>query len=285
MESSQDIPVIHIRPSKGWIPLNLKEMWDNRELLYFFIWRNIKLRYKQTLLGVVWTILVPLANTFIFTLFFGKLAKLPTDGLPQPVFYMAGLVVWKYFSTALISTSNSLVGSSGLLTKVYLPRLLIPLSACITGLVDFVIALGALILLMFYFQVVPAATALLLPVLVLIALGTAFGVGLFFTALNVKYRDVEALVPFIVQLWMYGSVIVPFSMIPERFGPMRYLYGLNPMAGVVEGFRWCLMHHVPGATIQAPLTLIAIGVPVTIVMLLCGLYYFKRMENQFADIV
>jgi lipopolysaccharide transport system permease protein len=285
MESSQDIPVIHIRPSKGWIPLNLKEMWDNRELLYFFIWRNIKLRYKQTLLGVVWTILVPLANTFIFTLFFGKLAKLPTDGLPQPVFYMAGLVVWKYFSTALISTSNSLVGSSGLLTKVYLPRLLIPLSACITGLVDFAIALGALILLMFYFQVVPAATALLLPVLVLIALGTAFGVGLFFTALNVKYRDVEALVPFIVQLWMYGSVIVPFSMIPERFGPMRYLYGLNPMAGVVEGFRWCLMHHVPGATIQAPLTLIAIGVPVTIVMLLCGLYYFKRVENQFADIV
>lgn len=285
LESNQKIPITYIRSPKGWIPLNVKEMWEFRELLYFFIWRDIKVRYKQTLLGFAWTILVPLVNTLIFTLFFGKLAKLPTDGLPHPVFYMAGLVIWRYFSTAFILASNSLVGSAGLLTKVYLPRLFIPISPCITGLVDFTIAFGALILLMLYCQIMPAATILLLPFLILITMGTAFGAGLFFAALNVKYRDVGALAPFIAQLWMYGSVILPFSMIPDRFWIIRYLYSLNPMAGVVEGFRWCLMHNVPGATMQAPLGLITIGTLITIVMLLFGLYYFKHMEKMFADIV
>jgi lipopolysaccharide transport system permease protein len=285
MKQTQDIPIINISPIKGWVPLNIKELWDNRELLYFFVWRDIKVRYKQTFLGIAWTVIVPLANTIVFTLLFGKLAKLPTDGLPQPVFYMAGLVIWKYFSATLSSVSNSLTDNTALLTKIYFPRLLLPLSTCILGLLDFIIAFAALILLMLYCQTLPAATIVFIPFFVLIAVGTALGIGLFFAALNVKYRDVKSLVPFFIQLWMYCSVIVPFSMLPKDLGALRYLYGLNPMAGVIEGFRWSLMHHVPGATVQNPFLLIVIGLPVLIVMLIFGLYYFKRVENQFADIV
>ncbi len=285
MKQTQDIPIINISPIKGWVPLNIKELWDNRELLYFFVWRDIKVRYKQTFLGIAWTVIVPLANTIVFTLLFGKLAKLPTDGLPQPVFYMAGLVIWKYFSATLSSVSNSLTDNTALLTKIYFPRLLLPLSTCILGLLDFIIAFAALILLMLYCQTLPAATIVFIPFFVLIAVGTALGIGLFFAALNVKYRDVKSLVPFFIQLWMYCSVIVPFSMLPKDLGALRYLYGLNPMAGVIEGFRWSLMHHVPGATVQNPFLLIVIGLPVLIGMLIFGLYYFKRVENQFADIV
>jgi lipopolysaccharide transport system permease protein len=285
MKSSENIQTTDINPPKGWMSLNIKELWANRELLFFFVWRDLKVRYKQTMLGVAWTIIVPLANTIVFTLLFGKLAKLPTDGLPQPVFYMAGLVIWKYFATTLNSVSNSLVDNTSLLTKIYFPRLLLPLSTCILGLLDFVIAFVALILLMLYCQTLPAATIVFIPFFVLIAVGTALGIGLFFAALNVKYRDVKSLVPFFTQLWMYCSVIVPFSMLPEDLGALRYLYGLNPMAGVIEGFRWSLMNNVPGATVQNPFLLIAIGSPVLIGMLIFGLYYFKRVENQFADIV
>jgi lipopolysaccharide transport system permease protein len=285
MKQTQNIPIINISPVKGWVPLNIKELWDNRELLYFFVWRDIKVRYKQTLLGVAWTILVPLANTIVFTLLFGKLANLPTDNLPQPVFYMTGLVIWRYFATSLNSTSNSLVGGAGLLTKIYFPRLLLPLSTCVVELVDFTVAFTALTLLMLYFNTLPALTILFIPLLVLITLFTALGTGLFFAALNVKYRDVSSLVPFFIQLWMYCSVIVPFSMLPEKFGALRYLYGINPLAGIIEGFRWCLLHHVPETTIHPPWILISIGSMVALTMLFSGLYYFKRMENQFADIV
>lgn len=285
MASVDEIRTTHICSQKGWISLNIKELWDNRELLYFFVWRDIKVRYKQTFLGVAWTVIVPLANTLVFTLLFGKLAKLPTDGLPQPVFYMAGLIIWKYFAATLSSVSSSLTDNTALLTKVYFPRLLLPFSTCILGLADFSIAFAALIALMLYFNTLPALTIVLIPFFVLIAVGTALGIGLFFAALNVKYRDVKSLVPFIIQLWMYCSVIVPFSMLPDDLGKLKYLYGLNPMAGVIEGFRWSLMHNVPGATVQNPFILVAIGAPVLIGMLIFGLYYFKRVENQFADIV
>ncbi len=280
-ELNRGIPITRIRPIKGWVPIRLGELWVQRELLYFFVWRDIKVRYKQTLLGLAWTILVPLANTVVFTVVFGKLAKLPTDGLPEPVFYMAGLVIWKYFASALTSASGSLVNSSGLLTKIYFPRLFLPISTCITGLVDFFIAFSALLLLVLYYQILPALTILLLPLLLVVAMGTALGVGLFFAALNVRYRDVGVLVPFVVQIWMYCSVIVPFSMIPDEYGNWRYLYGINPMAGVIEGLRWSLM---PG-TLEAPWILIGIGAVAALSVLFWGLYYFKRMEEVFADIV
>lgn len=223
--------------------------------------------------------------TVVFTLFFGRLGRLPTDGLPKPVFYMAGLVIWRYFATALLNISNSLVGNANLLTKIYFPRLLIPLSLAMTALVEFVIAFGILLILMLYYSTPPGLMTLFLPVLLLMTMATALGVGLFFAALNVRFRDVRAIMPLIIQMWMYVTVIIPFSRIPQSLGDWRYLYGLNPVAGVVEGWRWCLMHNVDGMSIPAPWPLLAIGVPVTIVLLLVGLLYFHRVERQFADIV
>ena len=328
MADSRSVPIIvHIRPSRGWMALNLREMWEYRELLYFFVWRNMKVRYRQTLLGFTWAILNPVVNTIAFTVIFDRLAKLSSDGLPSPVFYMIGLSLWRYFAATLTSVSNSLVGSANLLTKIYFPRLLIPLNTCISGLAEYFIALGILVALMLWFHVVPAASIVLLPVLLLLTMATALGVGLFFAALNVRYRDVGQIVPFLTSIWMYASVIIPFSQIPERWGIWRYLYGLNPMAGIIEGCRWCLAHHVMTVgkiadstvlssvpaklaegqdilvkilqdgspqlilrtTVQAapdaPWLLIAAGLPFTIGMLVFGLYYFKRVERLFADIV
>ncbi len=325
------LPFLRIQPQKGWIKLNLAEMWQNRELLYFLSLRDITVKYKQTLLGVSWAIFNPILNTFIFTVIFGMVSKLPTDGLPQPVFYMAGLIIWKYFADALTGVSNSMVGASHLLTKIYFPRLFIPLSLCIAYLIDLLIAFVLLLILMAWYKLVPTVAIVFLPVLVLIAMGTALGVGLFFAALNVRFRDVKMLVPFLIQIWMYATVIFPFSKLPADWGNWRYLWGLNPMSGVVEGFRWCLLHHRmlsevntvllnPGSipekvqmvegfaqkivvkvledgTIQTrliesallfkepPLILLAIGVPVMCLFLLGGLFFFRRVENQFADIV
>lgn len=284
-KSPLELKSVFIRPTKGWLALNLSELWEYRELLYFLVWRDIKVRYKQTLLGFGWAIISPLMLTVVFTLVFGRLGKLPTDGLPKPVFYMAGLVIWRYFAQSLTSASNSLVGNAGMLTKIYFPRLLIPLGSILTGAVDLAIALVMLSVVMAYFQTVPALTTLLLPVLILMTAATTLGVGLFFAALNVRFRDVRSLLPLLVQLWMYITVIVPFSRIPERFGDWRYLYGLNPMAGVVEGFRWCLLHSVDGASMEPPWALLAVGAPVTLMILMAGLYYFRRVESQFADIV
>lgn len=284
-ESPPEPKTLLLRPHKGWLSLNLGELWEYRELLYFLAWRDIKVRYKQTLLGFGWAIISPLMLTVVFTLIFGRLGKLPTDGLPKAVFYMSGLVIWRYFAQALGQTSNSLVGNAGLLTKIYFPRLLIPLGTIVTHLVDFGIAMVMLGVIMAYYGIVPALTTLLLPLLVLMAAATTLGVGLFFAALNVRFRDVRSLLPLIIQLWMYITVIVPFSRIPERFGDWRYLYGLNPMAGVVEGFRWCLLHNASGASMEPPWVLLAVGAPVTLLCLLAGLFYFRRVEGQFADIV
>jgi lipopolysaccharide transport system permease protein len=323
-------PFLRIQPQKGWIKLNLSEMWQNRELLYFLSLRDITVKYKQTLLGLSWAILNPVLNTFIFTVIFGMVSKLPTDGLPQPVFYMSGLIIWKYFADALTGVSNSMVGASHLLTKIYFPRLFIPLSLCVAYLVDLLIAFVLLLLLMAYYHLIPPGAVFFLPLLVLIAMGTALGVGLFFAALNVRFRDVKMLVPFMIQIWMYATVIFPFSKLPESLGNWRYLWGLNPMCGVVEGFRWCLLHHrmlsevnttlldprtietfritdpltqklalkvVEEGTLQIrliesaqifiepPLVLLGIGIPVMGLCLLGGLFFFRRVENQFADIV
>lgn len=328
LADSRNVPIVHIRPSRGWMALNLREMWGYRELLYFLVWRNVKLRYRQTLLGFMWAFVNSVVNTIVFTIIFGNLAKLPSDGIPTPVFFMIGLSLWRYFATTLSAISNSLVGSANLLTKVYFPRLLIPLNACISGLADYFIDLGILVALMLWFDVIPAASVALLPVLLVLTMATALGVGLFFAALNVRYRDVGQFVPFLTQIWMYASVVIPFSQIPERWGIWRYLYILNPMAGLIEGCRWCFAHQVmkvgkvtetvllgmdipsklaqgqeilvrtlPDGTPQlilrttiqllpdAPWLLIAGGIPFTVATLLFGLYYFKRMEKVFADII
>lgn len=321
--------ILRIRPSRGLFSLGLAEMWQYRELLYFFAWRDIKVKYKQTLLGMSWAVIGPVIHTAIFVLIFGLVAKLPSDGLPKPLFYMGALVAWKYFADAFAGVSQSLVASANMLTKIYFPRLLIPLARCLTGLVDLAVALVMLLGLMCFYGVWPSATLLYLPLLVFMAMGTALGVGLVFASLNVRYRDVRVLVPFISQMWMYASVIFPFSRLPESWGNWRFLYGLNPMAGVVEGFRWCCMHaemtaetvvnrtvlaagvvpkilgdgqqlvkdvladgtvqmtliEVVRHPVSPPIKLLCVGIVSMLCMFAFGLFYFKRMESQFADIV
>ena len=241
-----DTPVTVIRPLKGWIAIDFAELWRYRELFGFLVWRDVLVKYKQTLLGFAWAILVPFFQMIVFTIIFGNFGKVPTNGLPGPVYYFAGLLPWTYFATSLSTAGNSLVGSAGMLTKIYFPRLIVPAGPCISSLVDFAIAFGFFIGVMLFFHILPAATILLIPVFLALAFATALGIGLFFSALMVKYRDVRYVIQFLIQLWMYCTVIIPFSQINLRFehyGAWRYLYGLNPMAGVVEGFRWSLAHH------------------------------------------
>lgn len=277
--------VAQIRPPHGALAIDWGELWDYRELLWFFAKRDIVVRYKQSLLGIGWAVLGPLGYTVVFTILFGTLGKLPTDGLSPAVFYMAGNVMWRYFATALSMSSNSLVGQQALLTKIYVPRLLVPMATVCTPLIDFIVACGALLVVMLYSSTAPAATALFTPLLVLVAMLAALGAGLFFSALNVRYRDVRQLVPFISQFWMYATIIVPFSRLPERWGEWRYLWGLNPLAGVVEGFRWCLAHHKMPPDQGFPWALLSVGVVSACGMVLFGLWAFKRMEHQFADVV
>ena len=280
-------PVTIIQPSDGWRSLDLRELWDRRELLYFFAWRDLKVRYKQTLFGVLWAVAGPLASMLVFTFVFDKMAGLPSDGLPGPIFYLSGLVIWRYFANALSAASNSLVGNQAILTKVYFPRLVIPLSSCITGLADFLIALAVLFLLMAYYHIVPGLAILLLPVLLLLTMAAALGAGLFFASLNVKYRDVGYILPFLLQLWMFCTIIVPYSEVAQRGGLWRFVYGLNPMGGVVEAFRWSLLRGAmtgPSNT-GALWVLLATGTPVALLLLVAGLLYFKRLEKMFADIV
>jgi len=271
-------PVTRIVPVKGWASLKLDELWEYRELLYFLVWRDIKVRYKQTALGAAWAIIQPVFTMLIFTLFFGRLAKMPSDGIPYPLFSYAGLVPWVFFSHALMMTSESLVSSSGLIRKIYFPRLVIPLGTVLSGLVDFALAFAMLLLMMVRYKVTPSAHIIYLPLLVLLTITTALGVGLWLSTLNVRYRDVRYLVPFLVQFWLFATPIVyPSSLLPE---PWRTLYGLNPMAGVVEGFRWALL----GAK-TAPGAMIWVSAAVALVLLIAGAFYFRRMEASFADTV
>ncbi|MBA3806576.1 MAG: ABC transporter permease [Acidobacteria bacterium] len=272
------LPILKIRPAQGWTSLRLGEVWAYRELLYFLTWRDIKVRYKQTVLGAAWAILQPLFMMVVFTLFFGRLAKIPSDGIPYPVFAFCALLPWQLFAHALAESSNSLVSNERLLTKVYFPRLVIPLSAVFAGLVDFAIAFIVLIGLMAYFRIVPTWAVVTLPFFILLAVLTALGGGLWLSALNVKYRDVRYVIGFLTQFWLIATpVAYPSSLVPARW---RALYGLNPMAGVVEGFRWALL----GKT-EAPGALLGVSVAVVLLTLIGGLYYFRRMEQTFADIV
>ncbi|MBW8768763.1 MAG: ABC transporter permease [Gemmatimonadetes bacterium] len=278
MRVSLEAPVTVIEPSKGWVSLRLGAVWRFRELLYFLIWRDVKVRYKQTLLGAAWAILQPLLTMVVFSIFFGKLARMPSDGVPYPLFAYVALVPWTFFANGLTLSSNSLVSNQTLLRKVYFPRLVIPVSAVASGLLDFAIAFVVLLGLAARYGVTPTAHLLWLPVLVLLALVTALGVGLWFAALNVLYRDIQYIVPFLVQVWLYATPIVyPSSLVPERW---RTLYALNPMVGVVEGFRWTLL-----GTGTAPGPMILVSALAALAMLIGGLFFFRRMEKSFSDVV
>jgi lipopolysaccharide transport system permease protein len=273
-----EAPVLVIEPSRGWVGLKLRELWEYRELVYFLIWRDVKVRYKQTVLGAAWAVIQPLFSMLVFTVVFGKLAKMPSDGVPYPLFSYAALLPWNYFAQGLTSSSDSLVGSANLIKKVYFPRLAIPVAAVCGGVVDFLIAFGVLLLMMGYFGVTPTGNVVWLPLFLLLALVTALGVGLWLSALNVQYRDVKYTVPFLVQFWMYATPIVwPSSLLPE---PWKTVYGLNPMAGVVEGFRWALLgvQTPPGPMVWA-------SVGAAVALLVSGAFFFRRMEKTFADVV
>ena len=274
-----ELPRLRIAPSKGWVPLKLKDLWEYRELLYFLIWRDIKVRYKQTALGATWAIIQPFFTMVVFSIFFGHLAKVPSDGIPYPLFSFAALVPWTFFANGLSQSSNSLVGSGTLITKVYFPRLIIPLAAVFSGIVDFVLAFVVLLGMMVYYGLMPTTINVLwLPLFLLLALTTSLGVGLWLAALNVEYRDVRYIVPFITQFWMLATPIgYPSSLLQQ---PWRTLYGLNPMVGVAEGFRWALL-----GTNTAPGPIIAVSSAAAILILVTGAFYFRRMEKTFADIV
>lgn len=272
------LPTLRISPPSRWTSLEFRELWEYRELLYFLIWRDVKVRYKQTALGAAWAVIQPFFMMVVFSLFFGRLAKVPSDGIPYPVFTFCALLPWQLFANALTESSNSLVGNQNLITKVYFPRLVVPISAVLGGLVDFVIAFVILLGMMLYYGIVPGWAIVTLPGFILLAVLTALGVGLWLSALNVQYRDVRYTIGFLVQLWLFLTpVAYPSSIVPEKWRP---LYGLNPMAGVVEGFRWALLGKS-----QPPGAMLWVSVAVVIVILFGGLYYFRRMEQQFADIV
>ena len=269
---------IVIKPSQGWVPLKLGELWQYRELLVFLVWRDTKVRYKQASLGVAWAVIQPLMTMVIFSVIFGELAKLPSENIPYPLFSYAALLPWQLFSGALTRSGSSLVGNATLLTKVYFPRLIIPLSATIGGLVDFSISFLVLLGLMLFYGMAPTWAILWLPLLVVFTLVTALSVGLWLSALNVEYRDVQHIIPFIIQAWMYASpVAYSAELIPS--GPWRFVYGLNPVAGIIQGFRWALL----GASPPGELMLVSVGM--VMILLVAGLYYFRRMEKVFADVV
>lgn len=271
-------PGIVIQPSRGWISLDLKELWDYRELLFFMTWRDIKVRYQQTALGAAWAIIQPLLNMIVFTVFFGRLAKVPSDGIPYPLFAYTALVPWQFFAFGLTESANSVVANERLVTKVYFPRLIIPLARIFAGLVDFALAFIVLIGMMVWYGVRPSLAVIALPFFLAFAVATTLGVGLWLSALNVQYRDVRYAVTFVVQFWLFASPVVYSStLVPVRW---RAWYGLNPMAGVIEGFRWALLRKAP-----APGIMLVVSVLVVALVLIGGLYYYRRMEKIFADVV
>jgi lipopolysaccharide transport system permease protein len=273
-----ELPFTVIQPAPGWVSLRLPELWRYRELLVFLAWRDVKVRYKQTALGVVWAVLQPLLGMVVFTVFFGRLAKVPSDGIPYPLFSYSALLAWQLFAYSLTESSNSVVANERLITKVYFPRLVIPMASILAGLVDFAIGFVLLIGLMAYYGVHPGWGVLTLPLFIVFEVATALGVGLWLSALNVQFRDVRYTVPFIAQFWMFASPVVYSStLVPARWRPW---YGLNPMAGVVEGFRWALLGKQP-----APGLMFAVSSVVVAALLVSGLFYYRRMEKNFADVV
>lgn len=271
-------PLVRIEASQTWFTFELKELWEYRELLYFLAWRDIIVRYKQTSLGIAWAILQPVVTMVIFTGIFDKLARIPSDGLPYPIFAFAALLPWNYFSGALSRVTTSVVGNANLISKVYFPRLIIPLSSVVSGFVDVAFGFIVLLAMMYWYSITPTWGVIALPILLILAAATALGVGLWLAALNVRYRDIGYVIPFLIQCWLYASpVAYPVSLVPEKW---RLLYSLNPMVGVIEGFRWALLRkeHV------AFNTMVVSGL-VVLVVLVSGIIFFKRMETKFADVV
>ena len=271
-------PVVILRPSGRFTRLNLGDVWEYRDLLYFLVWRDIKVRYKQTALGAAWAVLQPLLTMVAFSVFFGKLAKVPSNGIPYPVFTFAALLPWQLFSYSMTEAGNSLIGSQNLITKIYFPRLVIPIAAVLGGLPDFAISFAVLLVLMAIYGIAPTLAILTIPLFILLAIATALAAGLWLSALNVKYRDVRYTIPFLAQFWLFLTpVAYPSSLIPEKW---RVLFGLNPMAGVVEGFRWALLGER-----EAPGPMLIVSIAIVGVLLVTGLYYFRRLEATFADTI
>lgn len=274
-------PTYHLRiePSRGWVSLKLRELWEYRELLYFLTWRDVKVRYKQTVLGAAWAIIQPFFTMVVFSLFFGNLAKIPSDGIPYPIFSYAALVPWTFFANGMSQSSNSLVGAANLIKKIYFPRLVIPISAVVSGVVDFALAFLVLLGMMLAYGIVPTINVVFLPLLLLLAFVTALGVGMWLSAMNVQFRDVRYTVPFLTQFWMFATPIAyPSSLIENDI--LRTIYGINPMTGVIEGFRWALLN-----TDTAPGPMIIVSSLAAVALLVSGAFYFRRMEKTFADVV
>ncbi|RME47457.1 MAG: ABC transporter permease [Chloroflexi bacterium] len=281
-KTASEQPVIVIEPSRGWLSLQIQALWEYRELLYFLVWRDVKVRYKQTALGMAWVILQPVVSMVVFSVLFGGLLKVPSGGVPYPIFAYAALLPWNYFAGSLNRSSTSVVNNAQLITKVYFPRLVIPISGVLSGLVDFAVAFVVLMGLMAYYRITPTAAALLLPGFILLAMTTALGFGMWLSALNVRFRDVQYLVPYLIQIWMYVTpVIYGSTLIPERF---RFLLGLNPMTGVVEGFRWALLgEHLADA--HPPGFLFPVSIAISLAVLVSGTIFFRNTERTFADII
>jgi lipopolysaccharide transport system permease protein len=278
VEAVKDDAVTWIRPSRGWALPDVRELWVYRELLFFLVWRDVKVRYKQTVLGASWAVLQPFATMFVFSLFFGRLAGMPSDGVPYPAFAYAALVPWMLFANGMSLSTQSLVSSQNLVRKVYFPRMAIPIAAVLSGVVDFAIAFVVLLGMLLYYGIAPGIEVLWLPPLLLLALVTSLGVGLWLSALNVRYRDVGYIVPFLVQFWLFATPIAyPSSLLDE---PWRTMYGINPMVGVVEGFRWALL-----GTDTAPGGIVIVSAVAALLLLSGGSLYFRRFERTFADVV
>lgn len=274
----EEIPLLRIKPASSWLSLDLSELWDYRELIYFFVWRDIKVRYKQTVLGASWAIIQPFFTMVVFSIFFGRLANIPSDDVPYPLFSYAALVPWTFFANGLTQASTSLVGSANLIKKVYFPRLAVPIATVLAGLVDFTLSFVVLLGMQMFYGILPTTNILWLPLFLLLACITSLGVGIWLSAMNVQFRDVRYAVPFLVQFWLFATPIAyPSSLLEE---PWRTVYGLNPMVGVVEGFRWALL-----GTDTAPGSVIAVSTLISLIILITGIMYFRRMEETFADVV
>jgi lipopolysaccharide transport system permease protein len=275
---TSDAPPVVIEPSRGWVALNLRELWQYRELVYFLAWRDIKVRYKQTVIGGLWAILQPVVMMIVFTLIFGRLAGVQTHGIPYPVFAYAALIPWTFFATSLNMAGLSLVTNAEMIRKIYFPRLTMPLAAVLGGGFDFILAFSVLVVMMLYYGVTPGLALLTIPLFVLLAFLTSLGISLWLAAINVRYRDVRYVIPFLTQIWLFATpVAYSSSEIPERW---QLLYALNPMAGVVEGFRWALL-----GTETAPGGVILVSTGMMFLVFTGGLYYFRRLEREFADVV
>jgi lipopolysaccharide transport system permease protein len=273
-----EYPVVRIEAHRAWLVVDVPELWAYRELLYFFVWRDIKVRYKQTVIGAAWAVLQPVLTMIVFSLFFGKLAKIPSGGLPYPIFYYCALLPWMYFATAMQGATNIVLDNQRVITKIYFPRVVLPIAAVLAGLLDFTISFCIFLTLMVYYRIIPTASIIWLPAFLLLTVLTALGMGLWLSALNAMYRDVRYVVPFLVQFWMFASpVAYPSSLVPEKW---RWLYGLNPMAGVIEGFRWALTGHG-----QPPGILLAASSAAVVLLVFSGLVYYHAVEGTMADIV